>query len=77
MNAEYEVRMEGRIVSTRRAPSPREAAVDYVRSLGCRSDELMYVSADAVAWRGAVYRAAPAGTPPPPPRRRRALGSRP
>jgi hypothetical protein len=49
MNADYEIRMGGRIVSTRRAPSPREAAVDYVRSLGCRADELMYVSADAVA----------------------------
>jgi hypothetical protein len=72
MNAEYEVRMAGRVVSTRWAPSPREAAVDYVRSLGCPADEMMHVARDAVAWRGAVYRAAPASTTSAPPKRRRA-----
>jgi hypothetical protein len=67
MSTDYEVRMAGRIQSTRRASSPREAAIDYLRSLGCRADEMMYVAFDAVSWRGAVYRAAPASTAPLPP----------
>ena len=36
----------------------REAALDYVRSLGCSRDEVTYLGTDAVAWRGAIYRAA-------------------
>jgi hypothetical protein len=58
----YEVRLAGRVVSTRDATSARHAASDYVRSLGCRADEIIAVAADAVAWRGAVYRAAPTNT---------------
>jgi hypothetical protein len=54
----YEVRLAGRVVSTRHATSAREAALDYVRSLGCKRDEITSLAGDAVAWRGAVYRAA-------------------
>lgn len=66
----YEVRHSGRVVSTRQATSAREAALDYVRSLGCSRDEITSLGNDAVAWRGAVYRAAPADSPAPKPRRR-------
>jgi hypothetical protein len=61
----YDVRLAGRIVSTRRATSAREAATDYVRSLGCKRDEITSLAGDAVAWRGAIYRAAPAEDQPP------------
>jgi hypothetical protein len=50
-------------VARRRAASAREAALDYVRPLGCHRDEIVSLSVDAVAWRGAVYRAAPADGP--------------
>jgi hypothetical protein len=65
----YEVRHSGRIVSTRRASSAREAAMDYVRSLGCKRDEITSLAGDAVSWRGAVYRAAPAESQEPDGRR--------
>lgn len=65
----YEVRLADRVVSTRHATSAREAAMDYVRSLGCSRDEITSIGADAVAWRGAVYRAAPTDAVPPARRR--------
>lgn len=61
----YEVRHSGRVVSTRQATSAREAALDYVRSLGCKRDEITSLAGDAVAWRGAVYRAQRAETQEP------------
>ena len=64
MTTYYEVRLSDRVVSTRLAISAREAAMDYVRSLGCSRDEITSLAADAVSWRGAVYRAAPAEAPP-------------
>jgi len=65
----YDVRQSGRVVSTRFATSAREAAMDYVRSLGCSRDEITSLGADAVSWRGAVYRAAVSEAPPPARRR--------
>jgi hypothetical protein len=67
----YQVRLAGRVVSTRYATSAREAAMDYVRSLGCKRDEITSLGADAVSWRGAVYRAAPAPADVLPPTRQR------
>jgi hypothetical protein len=55
----YEIRSAGRPISLRDASTPQEAAIDYVRSLGCRDDEIIRVAADAVAWRGAVFSAVP------------------
>ena len=46
-----------RVVATRTGPSAREAALDYLRSLGCKRDEIVYYGSDGVSWRGAVYRA--------------------
>jgi hypothetical protein len=43
--------------------------MDYVRSLGCSRDEITSLGADAVSWRGAVYRAAVSEAPPPARRR--------
>jgi hypothetical protein len=46
-----------RIVATRTGPCAREVALDYVRSMGCKRDEIIYYGVDGVSWRGAVYRA--------------------
>jgi hypothetical protein len=33
------------------------AVVEYLRSMGCRDDEMSTLGADAISWNGAVYRA--------------------
>jgi len=50
-----------RVVATRTGPSAREVALDYVRSMGCKRDEIIYYGLDGVSWRGAVYRARQVG----------------
>ena len=55
----YEIRSAGRPILLRDASTPQEAVIDYVRSLGCRDDEIRRIAADAVAWRGAIYSAVP------------------
>jgi hypothetical protein len=60
---QYEIRSGRSVVGTRLAVSPREAALDYLCARGCRRDEIRYYGSDAIAWRGAVYRAAV--VPPP------------
>jgi hypothetical protein len=39
------------------AQTPRYAITDYLRSLGCRDEEIEPIGDDAIAWRGAVYAA--------------------
>jgi hypothetical protein len=46
-----------RVVATRSGPSAREVALDYLRAMGCKRDEIVYYGIDGVSWRGAVYRA--------------------
>ena len=53
----YEIHCGTRIVSRVEAPTPRYAVNDYLRSRGCRDDELEPLGVDTVAWRGAVYTA--------------------
>ena len=68
----YEIHCGTRVVSRVESPTPRYAVSDYLRSRGCRDDELEPIGVDTVAWRGAVYTAVevkdpvagdPAGTP--------------
>jgi hypothetical protein len=59
MNSEYHVLSGRRVVATRSGPCAREVALDYVRSMGCHRDEIIYYGVDGVCWRGAIYRAAP------------------
>jgi hypothetical protein len=61
--AQYEIRSGRSVVGTRLAVSAREAALDYLYARGCSRDEIRYYGSDAVAWRGAVYRAAVARPP--------------
>lgn len=51
-----------RLLSFQSAPSAREAVVEYLRSVGCREEEISGVAANAVSWRGLVYRAIPLGS---------------
>jgi hypothetical protein len=51
----YEIHCGNRVVSRVKSFTPRHAVTDYLRSLGCRDDELEPMGDDAVAWRGAVY----------------------
>jgi hypothetical protein len=51
-----------RVVATRTGPSAREVALDYLRAMGYKRDEIIYYGADGVSWRGAVYRARPVET---------------
>ena len=63
---QYHVISGRRVVATRRGPSAREVALDYVRSMGCKRDEIIYYGLDGVSWRGAVYRAQQVGPVEPP-----------
>jgi hypothetical protein len=58
----YEVRCGKRVISLKRSSTAAEAVIDYLRSMGCRDDEMSRVGADAITWNGAVYRAIPAAS---------------
>jgi hypothetical protein len=60
MRIRYEVRSANRLISLEKASTAQEAVIEYLRSIGCRDDEIVRVAANAAAWRGAVYRALPA-----------------
>jgi hypothetical protein len=62
MRTSYEVRAGKRLVSLQTAHTAGEAVIEYLRSLGCREDEITRVATDAATWRGAVYRAIPLGS---------------
>ncbi len=62
MTRDFEVRTSGRRVAVTSATTASEALHDYLRGLGCRDAEVVRLGADAAAWRGAVYRVAPAQT---------------
>ena len=58
----YEVRSGKRLISFQNASTAYEALIEYLRSIGCRDDELTRVATNAITWRGTVYRAVPLGT---------------
>ncbi len=62
MTRDYEIRSGERAVSIRSGPSAQQALLDYVKSLGCKDAEIIRLSTDAVAWRGARYTAVPVAT---------------
>ena len=57
MYSTYEVHSGNRLIGSRTASTPQAALLDYVRSLGCRDEEVLKLAPDAISWRGAVYRA--------------------
>jgi hypothetical protein len=52
MNTSYEVRSGKRLVSLQNAHTAREAVIEYLRSRGCRDDEVTTVGADAATVEG-------------------------
>jgi hypothetical protein len=65
VNSDYNILTGRRIVATKSGPSAREVALDYLRAMGCKRDEIIYYGIDGVMWRGAIYRAqgvVPAGS---------------
>ena len=60
----YQVRTGRRRLALIQAATPQHALYDYARSMGCKDDEVMKLSPDAVSWRGAVYKAVPVPDPP-------------
>ena len=63
MYHEYEVHSGDRLVASRTASTPQAALFDYVRSLGCKDEEVMKLAPDAISWRGAVFKAVQVGKP--------------
>lgn len=57
MSRRYEIHSGRRLVSIQHSSSALQAAIDYVRSFGCSTDEITRLGIDAVAWRGAQFRA--------------------
>jgi hypothetical protein len=53
----YEIHCGDRVVAHTKSHTPRHAVTDYLRSLGCRDEEIEPMGSDGVAWRGAVYTA--------------------
>lgn len=53
----WEVRCGKRLLSRELASTAREALIEYLRSMGCRDEEMSTLGADAISWNGAVYRA--------------------
>ena len=59
MRTSYEVLSGRRAVSLQKAETAQEAVIEYLRSIGCRSDEIVRLGINTVAWRGSVYKAVP------------------
>jgi hypothetical protein len=54
----WEIRCGRRSLSLQRASTAREALIEYLRSMGCRDEDMSTLGTDAIGWNGAVYRAA-------------------
>ena len=59
MTSTFQLRSGKRPIGLREASTAQQALFDYVRGLGCSDDEIMRLGPDAVAWRGAIYKAVP------------------
>jgi hypothetical protein len=57
MYHDYEVHSGERLVASRTASTAQAALFDYVRSLGCKDEEVMKLAPDTISWRGAVFKA--------------------
>jgi hypothetical protein len=57
MTESYEIWLGRNRIAVHDAGSPLLALVEYLRGEGARDDDILRLGTDAVAWRGAVYRA--------------------
>jgi hypothetical protein len=60
----YEVQSGRQTISVLEAHNAQQAIIDFLRSLGCRDDEMVRLSPGAVSWRGAIFRAVPVSDAP-------------
>ena len=61
MRTNYEIHCGRRLVSHQAAHTAREAIREYLRSMGCREEEMSTYGPDTIRWNGAVYRAVAEG----------------
>jgi len=59
MMTTYQLNSGDRPIALREAFTAQQALFDYLRSLGCKDEDIMKLAPDAVSWRGAVYQAVP------------------
>jgi hypothetical protein len=55
----YSVYSGRRSVGIRKAWNGAEAVVDYLTTMGCKSNEIVTMGPNAVVWRGATFTAKP------------------
>jgi hypothetical protein len=55
----YSVYSGRRSVGVRKAWSGAEAVVEYLTTMGCRSNEIVTLGPNSVLWRGATFTATP------------------
>ena len=55
----YSVYSGRRSVGVRKAWNGAEAVIDYLTTMGCRSNEIVTMGPNAVVWRGATFTAKP------------------
>ena len=60
----WEIRCGRRSLSLQRASTAREALIEYLRSMGCRDEEMSTLGTETMGWNGAVYRAVAVGEAP-------------
>ena len=56
---EFEIHSGRRTIATQFSSSALQAAIDYVRALGSRIDEIRVLGPDTDSWRGARFVAVP------------------
>jgi hypothetical protein len=54
---DYSVYSGRRAVGVRKAWNGAEAVIDYLTTMGCRSNEIRTMGPDSVVWRGATFTA--------------------
>ena len=57
MTRNYEIRSGRRSVIIESSGTAQQVLLDYLRSLGCRDDEIVRLGGSAIVWRGARYSA--------------------
>jgi len=63
MGTTYEIWCGGRLIAFQNTRLSRlKALAEYLRSAGCRDDEVVRLDRSAACWQGAVYRAVPLGS---------------
>lgn len=60
---EFEIHSGRCTIATQFSSSALQAAIDYVRALGSRIDEVRVLAPDTVSWRGARFLAVPIHPP--------------